>query len=257
MTINCKTRARTILLNIVYQNIQGLAGKVLELELFTKTDNINVLCITEHWLRDFSSICISNFQLGSIFIRSSAIHGGCLIFLKNDIQKYKERKDVVDLSKERIVEISCVELESSIVVCVYRPPSGDFTIFESVMDDVLNKLCGKDKAIIVCGDFNVNLLDDTPTQTRLLAIFKSYNLINQFLEATRITSHSATCLDNVFSDVNPIIKSVITNLTSDHCGLLVSYPTKLNIVPKLITYRPITDKQVEVFQNNIEAKLIA
>jgi hypothetical protein len=100
-----------------------------------------IIIITEHWLRDFSSICISNFQLGSIFIWSSAIHGGSLIFVNNDIQKCIERKDVVYLSKQRIVEISCVELETSIVVCVYQPLSGHLTIFESVMCDVLNKLC--------------------------------------------------------------------------------------------------------------------
>jgi hypothetical protein len=234
-----------------------LAGKELELELFTKSETVNIVCITEHWLKDFRSMTINNFQLGSIFLRSFAIHGGSLIFVNDNIHKYKERKDVVDLSRERIIEISCVELESHVVVCVYRPPSGDFAVFESVMDDVLNKLCNKGKSVVVCGDFNINILEDTPIGIRFLAIFKSYNLVNQFLEPTRITSHSATCLDNIFSNENPVSKSVITNLTSDHCGLLIVFPNKLDSEPRIVTYRPITDKRIEVFQNKIDAKLNA
>jgi hypothetical protein len=116
-------------------------------KLFTKSNNINVLCIKSI---GFSSICISNFQLGSIIIKSSVIHCGFIIFVNNNIHKCREENlttslDVVKFSRERVDEISCVELESSVTCWMYQTPSGDFAIFQSIMDDVLNKICGKGK----------------------------------------------------------------------------------------------------------------
>ncbi|RVE49088.1 hypothetical protein evm_006209 [Chilo suppressalis] len=37
--------------NIIHQNIQGLAGKDLELELLAKGHETHIMCLTEHWLQ--------------------------------------------------------------------------------------------------------------------------------------------------------------------------------------------------------------
>ena len=215
--------------------------------------------MSEHWLRN-CNVCfhIPNFNLASAYIRKTAIHGGSLVLVKNTLQS-KERKDVVGLSVERVVELSCVELESYIIVCVYRPPSGDFGAFESTMEDALRKINNKRKYIVVCGDFNVNLLDNnSPISVRLITLFKSFNLNHQYNEPTRITATSATCLDNIFCNCVPLQKSIISNLTSDHCGQQISFSVNVNSGEKKSkqkVYRPITENRVDRFKNGLVTKI--
>ncbi|GBP33098.1 hypothetical protein EVAR_18578_1 [Eumeta japonica] len=99
-----------------------------------------------------------NHQVASSFSRERSIRGGSLILIRNNL-KFKERKDIVSLSVERVIEIACVELERLVVMSVYRPPHSSYELFESVMDQALCKINDKSKRIAICGDFNVDLLD--------------------------------------------------------------------------------------------------
>lgn len=250
-----KTTAKPSCINLLCQNIQGLSGKVLELELFVECNNINIICITEHWLKHCDVSCnVNNFQLSSLLSRKTTTCGGSLILVKNDI-KYIERKDIVDLSVERHVEVSCVELKSLVIVCVYRPPKGSFETFESVMEDALKKLKQKNKPVAVCGDFNVDILESSALTTRLLTLFNSFNLVNQFLEPTRVTDHSATCIDNIFSECDPVNKLVVKNITSDHYGLQAAYQLDVADTPVTLQCRPITKTCLDNFKNSIYDKV--
>ncbi|KAJ8737452.1 hypothetical protein PYW08_000047 [Mythimna loreyi] len=89
-------------INLVHQNIQGLMNKDLEVDLFLNCNNIDILCLTEHWLKSHQLMFnFSNHQIGSSFNRIDALRGGSLILINNNL-KYKERKDIVCLSVERI-----------------------------------------------------------------------------------------------------------------------------------------------------------
>ena len=46
-----------------------------------------------------------------------------------------------------------------IVVCVYRPPSGNHKIFFSNMEKLLGRICNGDTSVFICGDFNINLVE--------------------------------------------------------------------------------------------------
>jgi hypothetical protein len=242
-------------INIFHQNIQGFSSKELEIGLFLDSDDIQVLCITEHWLRQEQLIFdFVNFKLASFYARKSAIHGGSLIIVKESM-KSKERKDIVRLSIERIVEIACTELENHIIICVYRPPASDFSTFESTMENVLKLSTNSKKAIIVCGDFNVNLLESSNNSTKLLCLFKSFNLLNLFLEPTRIGATSATCLDNIFCNCECFDKKIVNRFNSDHSGQKVTFLTNIQETPQSITYRPITGYRLELFKNEIRDNL--
>ncbi|RVE51377.1 hypothetical protein evm_003932 [Chilo suppressalis] len=51
----------------------------------------------------------------SAYVRTAPIHGGTLIFVNKNI-KTKDRKDIVGLSVERIIELSCVEFNEFIIL---------------------------------------------------------------------------------------------------------------------------------------------
>ena len=138
----------------------------------------------------------------------------------------------MSLSVEQTIEMACAELEHFIVVSVYRPPTGLYEHFEIILEQVLVKLSGSRKLIVVCGDFNINLLDNSTTCIRFRSLLNSYNLDNLFLEPTRITHCSATCIDNIFTNSIPCKKSIINMLSSDHCGQLASFHFGKNIINK-------------------------
>ena len=236
--------------------MQGLSGKELELSLFIEKYDVQVLCLTEHWLKNHEVLFVNNnnYSVQSAFVRKDAIRGGSLIIVSNEL-KCKERLDLTKLSVERTAELSCVELERYIIICVYRPPLSDFNLFESVMEDSLNKIKSSKKSVIVCGDFNVNILEASPISNRLLNLFKSYNLNNLFFAPTRITASSSTCLDNIFSDCDATNKLVISDLTSDHCGQIASFTNTLCNKPHKIECRPFTSSRCIRFKNNIESKI--
>ena len=243
---------------LIHQNIQGFSSKELEVDLLLndKYNDIHLLCITEHWLNEFElhMLHYNNHSIVSSFTRKSAIRGGSLIIVNNSL-KSKERKDVVRFSIERTIELSCVEIEHYIIVCVYRPPSADFQVFESVMEDVLKLIIGSKRRIVICGDFNIDLLIESQVKNRLLNLFQSFNLIHLYCEPTRITSTTATCIDNVFVNCDIIERSIINYLTSDHCGQMVLLPNNVEVKSHVVTYRPITVNRIQHFIDNINSNL--
>lgn len=239
----------------MHQNIQGLQGKELEISLFLDKFKIDLLCVTESWLKKNETLlCIENFKLASCFCRHSAIRGGSLILAKTTL-KFKNREDIVSLSVERNIEISCIELSSYIIINVYRPPLGDFTIFEKIMEDVLKKLSDKCKDLIVMGDFNVNIMVESHMKNSLVNLFRCFNLSPQFNEPTRITRTSSTCIDNIFCDCNILNSEIINLLSSDHTGQYIVVPTtKQNSVIEIFKRR-VKKEQVDRFVLNLDCDL--
>lgn len=197
---------------------------------------------------------VNNFTVLSCYNRTFIEKGGSMILVRNNILA-KERKDIVQLSIEHQVELSCIEMSKYIILCVYRPSGQDFNIFEKTMEEVLKLLFDTKKQIIVCGDFNVDLLEKSIMHTKLIHLFKSFNLSNVFLEPTRITQDTATCLDNIFCDCEYLNNKVINCLQSDHSGQTITFIQNTTKKPKDVFCRPITNQKMECFKLNLKVKL--
>lgn len=80
-----------------------------------------------------------------------------------------------------------------------------------------------DVKIIASGDLNVNLLVESDDKLQLLNCFASFGLRQTVFEATRLTSHSNTCIDNIFSNLgSDICQSQVLPLGfSDHEALFL------------------------------------
>ena len=112
--------------------------------------------------------------------------------------------------------------KSNIIVgVIYRHPSIDLTNFNcNYLNQLLENISKEQKSIFLLGDFNVNLLNyNEHNQTNeFLDPFASNSYIPLILQPTRITSHSNTLIDNIFSNViDPdIILGNLTATISDH-----------------------------------------
>ena len=98
------------------------------------------------------------------------------------------------------------------------------------LNKLLEKISKEQKSMFLLGDFNVNLLNyNEHNQTNeVLDSLTSNSLIPLILQPTRITSHSSTLIDNIFSNViePDIISGHLTGTTSDH-------PPQFAIIPNI------------------------
>ena len=70
--------------------------------------------------------------------------------------------------------------------------------FLSSLDTILNRLYNNSLNIIICGDFNINYLENSNNKLQLDSILASYNLPTVVDFPTRITTSSCTAIDNIF-----------------------------------------------------------
>jgi hypothetical protein len=83
---------------------------------------------------------------------------------------------------------------------------------------------------IVCGDFNVNFLENTSRTLQLISQFQTYNMFRVVDFPTRITTNSSTAIDSIFVDcsgLNKLHMFPVINGLSDHDA---QYLTINNIV---------------------------
>ena len=105
----------------------------------------------------------------------------------------------------------------------------DLTDFNcNYLNKLLENISKEQKSIFLLGDFNVNLLNyNEHNQTNeFLDSLASNSFILLILQPTRITSHSTTLIDNIFSNViDPdIISGNLTATISDHLPQLAIIP---------------------------------
>ena len=92
--------------------------------------------------------------------------------------------------------------------------------FNNHLNQMLEKVSKEQKQIFLLGDFNINLLNyniHQPTNDFLDSL-ASNSIIPYILQPTRLTSHSKTLIDNIFSNIlsSEIISGNLTATISDH-----------------------------------------
>ena len=158
------------------------------------------------------------------FTPAETCAGGTLLYIANHLS-YKCRNDL-NIYKKNELESTFIEIvnpkKSNIIVgVIYRHPSMDLTDFNcNYLNKLLENISKEQKSIFLLGDFNVNLLNyNEHNQTNeFLDSLASNSFIPLILQSTRITSHSNTLIDNIFSNVlDPdIISDILTATISDH-----------------------------------------
>jgi len=82
------------------------------------------------------------------------------------------------------------------VICIYRSPTGNFVRFIKGIDTILNQFIKPNIEIIVCGDINIDYLDENCHKRQQLdALLATYNLICTARFPTR-------SLDNIFINLS-------------------------------------------------------
>ena len=186
----------------------------------------NIIAISETRITKQVSL-LNNLNLNNYsfaFTPTKASAGDTLLYIANHLS-YKCCNDL-NIYKKNELESTFIEIvspkKSNIIVgVIYRHPSMDLTDFNcNYLNQLLENISKEKRTIFLLGDFNVNLLNyNEHNQTNEFLDSLAFNsFIPSILQATRITSHSNTPIDNIFSNVTDpdIISGNLTATISDH-----------------------------------------
>jgi len=226
--INSATNSKVYEIRLLQHNVRSLNNKLLDIAILLATDhsNINILCFTEHWLAEVQ-LQVSNidgFRLVSNFSRSHSASGGSCIFVRNTIET-KDVNYLRNLGKEGVFEVSATELftTNTILACIYRSPDSDFCTFLHTLELLISKVSSKGKYLVLCGDLNINFLQQSSKRADLQNLLIMNNLTNIVKSPTRISNRSVSLIDvMIISNTDKETFTVNHNLGySDHLAQLL------------------------------------
>ena len=215
-------------LSLFHINACSLNKNFDDLEHLLKCTNkaFDIIAVTETRITKQSSLTtninLTNYAIEFTPTESSA--GGTLLYIANHLS-YKPRPDL-NIYKANQLESTFGEIinpkKGNIVVgCIYKHPTMDVLDFKNnYLGQIFESVSKERKQVFLLGDFNINLLNYNCHQPKndFLDSLASNSFIPYILHPTRITSHSKTLIDNIFSNfISPdIISGNITATISDH-----------------------------------------
>ena len=202
-------------------NIQYLTkAKLLEMRnTLVGQYDIIVLCETFLSAGTKLDLHIDGYQAIERRDRPDGIGGGVAAYFSNTLS-LKRRYDLEDNN----VEIMCTEVSSNnrkfLLFSCYRPPNRQTCFWEYFQDIIDKARLDNVKSIIITGDLN----SDKNTQPQNHAAMTSFTNANSLYihvnQPTRITSTSASVLDQFISNIPDFVKEVEISdaplLTNDH-----------------------------------------
>ena len=197
---------------------------------------IKVIGLTETWLNDTNN---DNFNIEKYdFIssnRSNKKGGGAGIYIIKETE-YKIRKDLNSVNEDGIesvfIEINMPFSKNIIVGTIYRPPNKKVEVFENAMNELLHKIDKESKICYLMGDFNIDLLksESCDYANRFIEQLFTSSFVPLITKPTRITEHTATIIDNIFTNniekVENSINGIIFTDISDHLPILHMFDSK-------------------------------
>lgn len=245
--------------SILSLNIQSARNKIEELELITTDLSPTLLCLSEHWIpSSYTSFNIPNYSTASIYHRTSSAHGGVAIFAKPSANITPIRH-LHTFCTDKVFECTGVVWKHSptssiVTLSIYRSPSADVDAFLRTLEQVLIFITkhNPQSYLVICGDFNIDMLVLTNACTKLTDLFHSFNLFATITTPTRITPTSLTLIDNIFTSFPlPSVQALTLDTgLSDHLAIYLTLPAQthpINSNPLYSTKRSFSTKNIASF----------
>ena len=142
------------------------------------------------------------------------------------------------------------------ILCVYMPPTRNFSYFLSSLESILNQLYTNSINTIICGDRNINYLANTNNKFQLDSLLASYDLFSTVDFPTRINNCSSTAINNIFIDkfknTNFTINTLPNGLSDNVSQILILHNIKIqNLKAHHYTKRLINEFTLSEFKLNL------
>ena len=118
------------------------------------------------------------------------------------------------------VEICIPRHKNIIIGVIYRPPSENTLEFVEKVNEIISGVTKGNKHCYITGDFNLDLLkhESHSVTAQFIESLFAFSFLPMITKPTRITAHSATLIDNIFTNNTTVsLKSgLIISDISDH-----------------------------------------
>lgn len=250
---------------ICHINAQSLNCKIDEFRLIFENSLIDIICVSETWLKEKTPDSLVSLRGYKIFRSDRKTHaGGVAIFVKDSIKcKFKcknkhpdnntnvlNQNNNVQFDRDKI-EYLFVEIASNdkklLVGCVYRP--NRYIPVDSFMEKLEELTIGYSD-LIIAGDFNSNLLSESMLVDNMLAV--GLVPINRRMP-THYTTTTNTLLDLFF--VNNDLKVQLYDQLSAPCFskhdlIFAAYDFQLQHEVQSFTYRDFKNVNYQILEEN-------
>ena len=223
-------------LSIIHFNARSLNANFQTLDRYLTQLKISfdVIAITETWFCENTVPSVFNIKDYDLYYvsRNGSKGGGVALYVKSTLKskKIENKSFCVEENFECVtVELSLESSKNVIVSCIYRKPGTILDNFIENLEELYSRV--KNEVVYICGDFNIDLLkQDThvPTKHFLDTMF-TLGLCPLISKPSRITSHSATLIDNIFTNEmkHENISGLIINEITDHLPVFTVYGCKI------------------------------
>ena len=213
--------------SLAHFNCRSLAKNFENFELLVNSlkHKFKIIGLTETWLCDTSPVNMFNLENYEFLYnnRQNKRGGGTAMYIDRTL-KFKQKKELT-LSTESI-ESLFIELDSkhnnsrkTVIGVIYRPPGYSIDIFLNEFTSILNKINASSHNCFIMGDFNLDLMKiGSNTQIdNFFDLLYSYSFYSIIESPTRITSSSASLIDNIFTNYGKHMSSgILISDISDH-----------------------------------------
>ena len=220
-------------LSLFHTNIGSLQANFNKMDdlLVDLAWDFDVIAVSETWndvknQTNFTPPLLDGY-LPYTGVTGSSQNGGCGFYIKDNLSP-THRPDLEFKVEDKEAQSECHWLElisdsspNTIIGVFYRHPSGQTDKFFQLLQSSLKKLKKENKRTIICGDFNLNLLnfDLDKKVNSFLCTMLEYSFHPWITEPTRITnSNKPSLVDHIFTNTfdNPVSGNILEQISYDH-----------------------------------------
>lgn len=251
-------------LSILNVNCRSLKSNFQFLKEFIGSleKHLDIITVTETWLTENENL--NEYVLNDYnFVyknRKNKRGGGVGIFISNSLKfsAIDSMTEVVDNLFECItVELIIEKGKNILLSCIYRSPGTCLHTFIEHFEKLFSWV-KNNKSIILCGDFNVDLLKfamHSGTKD-FIDVLHSLGLFSLITYPTRVQSGSATLIDNIFTNIMDESESgiLVDDSISDHLPIFSLIKYKGLVKQKVKTYKYIrltNDERINGLRNEL------
>ena len=232
-------------------NARSLNSNFREIDDYLSSLNyqFDIIAISETWVSEPEH---NKFNINGYDVyhtnRKNKRGGGVALYVKQELAcKFLSCESLVvdDLFECCTLEILISGHRNIIVSCIYRCPGSNTDIFSEHIVQLFFELTMR-KTVFLCGDFNIDILKHKVNQgtKSFLDTMYSIGLYPLIDRPTRISNHSFTLIDNVFTNVtnHKVTSGILVSDITDHLPIFVfcTYPNpnradqKCNVKKRII-----------------------
>lgn len=252
-------------LSIIHFNSRSLYANFNNIKEYLRQfiKPFKIIAISETWINadkgmDFE---LEGYEFHCVNRKNKSGGGVALYVDKHLTYKVVENMTTVidNLLECLTIEIFVEKSKNVIVSCIYRSPGSSIETFKDCIGEMFSKT--HQKVVFICGDFNIVLLNPNNHQKtdEFINTMYSLSLYPKITRPSRITSHSATLIDNIFTNEfeNNTVSGLLINDISDHLPVFTVYNTKYlrSQQEEKLRYRRVrTEETINAFKSDLLAQ---